>query len=1175
MMARNWELTPNQQDQWEERMRLLWAGRPSNLALAGGDKTFSGYMGEFRLGRPRALVYFFETPSRLRRLARLLDTRPEVFQTILDEIRASTRPSAGHLLVPGFEDWGWLPLEAVFHQKDDGPPPRSRQEKLKSLRRGKSVRQILIQAIKDGGVTAVVSQPGWGVHTLVAAALDAVARDHWRSVTGPLNEGDRLVKVVNLGAPLPPESKTWAKKKTRSVLWLVDARRPRPGGLSQRSVQLVTVDGPWCQGFRSRVLDLAPARWKKRLKSVNPEAFVRAVMAWRSPGPLLAGCVLRALATGQEIDGPALVEAMLIRRAEAQGRGDLAQVLAGTASSLPALRCELLRPTEERDLGGCLDSEAMREAMHVIDGLRLRRRERQTLLKVLPEISGTRILQALRNLEVLGDGEGARLKGATLLEPAAAAAVRGDQRLLQMALVKREHTLLRCVVERDGGADVIQALGSLDDVGFAAALGPRSEVASWIGQVSLPSALTARALGLMVATRSLKNLRISGVALGALGSLANVQLTGSEIPTVEQIRAQALRFIQLTNGSTDHLETRCRMLRCLAFNTSEELGDDQIWQTALQLDWDIPDAWIQHRLCTDAGALSLSALDRPLGRALGTLLLKETNHRHSKRTENANARIWSKALDALATRSPEAAIELLQSTLEVMVERAAACPPREPTQRWRTSEENNKAGEAFALLRLIVHGLECPALARKRSALRAALRGAMRGFTKLQERDDFPLEPWGRGKPSLYPFVLRHLLAFLYNPDELAVLLLTPDGRLGPFWLDAAEAGASITALRSVYLGVRTGTIGTVPGRGAPDARTNELRARDGLEPMRPETDLYEVLVCRLTADEIALLPDAPVPGRDAPPGYRGESLLNPEVRAFTWRFHRTLNAEDVVWELLRAPHFEEPKHPLLDRPVVNDRPAQRERDRPWVEAAIRASGAPSKPSDWNLLARAALASAVSDESLIHLLERFQHWELETFLQHGQVGFMTRGLQGASDVFNALVERNPTRAREWLVSILQERPGWIDQRPTSSWLRSAGVRLEFVESALHRCAESGPCGRGLLSALRDLGGELGPWLLRPATQAAALTLLAGETTDEEQLVETLRRLDSLLPDDALRGLLQARRTRGIDLLVQVCEDWPGERRRELWAAVGRVSWMPWQRQEAWRRAALCRLSSRS
>lgn len=1168
-MDQNWNLTHAQRETWVARMEVIFSGKSTHLAMAGGDKNFAGYIGDFRSGKHRGLTYFFGTPTRLKRLAKQLGITSASLRAAFEDTRATSRPGLDRLLVPGFEDWGWFPLEEVFQPAVD-PPPKTVEFMGRTLafpvKRATPQRLVeSLDANKKGGVFVVRASPGLGQESFIRRAIQLASASFWTHQEGPLRDGRRQLRLVQRGQVLSPAIQEWAARDGHAVLWLVDDRcsveNPLPASTKTGFTVLPgisSVDAAWCKAFLDRIQALAPDRWRKRLREIDSEDYWSEVEHWALPGPHLAGCVLRSLVEDQAVDGPRMLGASFLRRAEANRRVDLAQALVGLSSSLPSMRIALLEGVRGPELAHRLESPLVQEARQVIDGLRLKKAERDALTRILPAVTGERMVQAMRHLGVLGLEDSGRLSGSEFLDQVVVERLIEEPELLRKALLGREASLLAALSRSERGSDaLIAGLNSLDDVGLAVALGWTAGLRLWLAGLSVPRDLATRILGFSIhsndwRTEEQKRLMPSKKdQLPVDERILTPRIQATEIPSIAAL-AESARCFATLHGQAIHeeLEVHCRLVRAVSLGHPKDILHDDLWMWMVTRSDSVPEGWIELRTGSVSGARGMLDLAQgPLAGVLASHASELVPHKPSP-----HADLWSTAFDRLAQLEPNAAIDVLGSNLGWCIRLASELGPAPSTGSHPRQRDVLLVQHT---LKLLVQDARNPRLARHRRHLQSRLKREMKPLHLLLEQGAFPLEalglPFRTGGGSR---VVADLLAWTCEPDQLTALLTTPDGRLSPIWQAALHAGADLPTAVKLYLEVRAGKIDAGPW---PTPKGEDA----------PHIAMYRALLDLLSGDKIAQLPDSPVAGQDSLEPKQASHVYSPGYREFLWRFHESLGDGDVIWELTVGRHLLQVQvDPSIAEPIPEVLVRQlREVDRPYIRNAIlHSADAPSDPKAWSWMAGAALAVEVEAPVLIRLIERYGDWGGTRRAE--QSGFRHPSLPDGHSLFDLAWAQDPTWTRDWLRAKLASEPSWLDHRPSSRWLVKAELPTEDIEHALGTVSSVGEtCGSGLLPGLQRLGGSLSPWLERPETQAAAFDALLDGELDDDELVQSLSGLSGLPPEPVLKRLVRERRGGVIPLLEQACEGWNAPRRRELWRLVGRLARHSGTRDAAWFRAS--------
>lgn len=1163
-------LTDAQRRDWTHRLQARFA--MSDLELArrmdldtaidrGGkdyNKTVAGYVGDFRRGDKRGLTYFFESQPRLAALAGAIGCNHDDLRSHMKTVLRLDRVDEDLLWLSGFEDLGPVSF-------DDGfvfPPLFSSDARIDAEGLSRMART------SPSGIIAISGAPGSGVTTILQWLLRRAAEDGWRAARwdGQLPRGraialladpddgletlereDELARGAAPGTSDVPGRHavglaTWVKSGGHRVI------RAQRGGLS-----LAPVDILWLRAFVERVSVQAG----KRLNVTKLNDGVLHEIAQLRVGPEEAGIRLRERLEGRNRPPVRALEEAARRRLRAKHHeeGGLSAFETWFPElALAALRDRAVDPVALVD--GSAVAAARRQLEEQLPGLA----NAELLRTCLPALTGEGSLRALRGANLVSEAGGVttvRLIGMVAVD--IADRVRDDPSVLRRCVIAGDTLLLRAVAGTIGGpAALVSALEQLDAPSLKAAF-ERNE-ADWIRTLPMTDRLVARLVATAELTgeghrvrRVLKRLEQHWPRSGSTFTddattdamlsqrLADARsgigtlLSNAPLPSLELLAScwhDAARELGLS--STALKPEQVRLARALHLARREDLVDAEVWNL-VPPDLGYPASWFElAQSDVNVARIALDPSTRVIPPDASAYKL------HGPRDILNGATVAHEMVPWLARR----ALEHLRAKVS-----------QEDGDRWK---------HVRTLLQPIA-----PVVAGRDRVMAALLRQVAEEWIAAANAEHLPrtAEAMRTTIAGLLP-VLRAV-----SERDRVACLRTPEGRIGPLWREALEAGVPTPAIRSLWTDTAAGRVvwpvpvwGTHKGDGLAQARA-ELTpfVLRNLEP--PELIELEVLT-------------------PSPADLNEETFQMiagiPNMRRWIWSGITTLDDSGSFWRLLEEPRYSSARmataHANRNGRVLGGVMAMvlqavfasvvaeetkdgdcSRADREGIQQALVLPMSTLTLPRWELLVRAAILASVPVEALWHTVnEPLLHDIPARNANERPSAWGPR--KTVAELVTLLQRHDRPRIRPWLIASAAA----LDHREFIHIWRDADLSQAELNRLL--AARTGDrVGDGLVPALLHLAPEqLSDRLADPRTREATLHAAANDPDLRPQLPSAIASAGSAPAMDTLKLLLRNADLEAFALLDDACAAWPIEQQRTLWTRVAACAEEA-DRRRAWRR----------
>lgn len=777
-------LSPQQLEAWKSGLSPYFRGVTSNLDLArmmragSDDKSLAGYLGEFRKGRARGLKRILGNPADLTVMCAKLGIDVDEVEALFESVRGSGEPMADVMWLPGFEDWGPVPLSEGFVW------PVVRRNRKQEERDGQMGGVTSTQLFETGGrgmaVSSIVALPGTGLTTLLRVWSVHLRTLGWNVVwwrPGARPRPGSVLVIDAVGTEALEDAERWRQSMQGILLEGVvvgrgDARRCSQTWwdgqtLDTANTSLRPVDPEWLGRYRDLLVRLAPRRLRPKLKRL-PMARLRELLNGRPfLGPRAAGCLLRAVVDDLSTDlvhsGPRLVADRARRRCSKTREGQVHGAgLQGVEPWLTELGLHVLAEPEAPILGW-FETQAKTEALEVIDQVQATKLQREILRRALPSVSGQPVFEALLFSRVIRDDDTPELTHVHLLAPALARAVLDHpdrDALLHGLLLAPRELLVHAVAMLPGGPQaLVEVLHGMTSVAFAEAT---QWITRWGRLLEWPQNLVDR----WVATR----LTIGGIArLECLGPILSAKAWRGAIGAHRSADLPGVR------AWIDHVQSETRAIwdvsdHQIAFwcawlvPEGSALRSHATWNAVLSRGKGAPKEWLEDLLRDDP-----------------QMLVDPSEHQAAWITAMWHPESYCQAVETCLERDALDAARRLGRALRWALA-SVDLPPVRPTLSDTMAKNDWPPAAVWTCL---ARCLEAPLARRHRKVLRTELAAAASGWATL------PALP----RLARTSGDLAAVLRFAITVGEATAGLTDPDGRLGPQAYLAARAGASPRAI--------------------------------------------------------------------------------------------------------------------------------------------------------------------------------------------------------------------------------------------------------------------------------------------------------------------------------------------------------------------------------------------
>ena len=1207
-MKSSYDLTPTQISRWQSAIDPLFTPHATYMELAENiarphgtkPKTIAGYIGEFRKGHPRALRYFLGEHRRLVRLASALGntSADEILQTWAD-LHSIEEPPPDSFYLAGFEDWGPVRI-------DEGllPPPLLRGgiplkigdlelEIVKRIEAG-----LTIAASPDAGATSLVrllaywaSRAGW-------------TPTWWRDGTPLPQQPGSLLIIDNWGTrPSDRAIEEWkgetghglievlpavtghhhrfqrthsvVKQKTRLVepteIRLFE-RTPRRHLLpDQRSAWMLIcpVDDEWIDTYRDQLMALATPMWRRRLKKLSLRQAKQTLSTMVEPGPGVGGALLRQLSEGRESStaqwGPQQWLEAGKRRLRANGHQQQLTNLESLATWPLDLIEHELREAPRSDFQAMTKERSFEEAKSIIDGLSLPHAQRVALYRLLPAASTDASLQLLElaglaRLQESGTGDHVRER--SLLLPALASRALDDEEIIRLAAVRGWDDLLQLIARSAEGATAIaESLDSMEVLELAAAVADRNShlQTAWLQSLPWCQESITRFLAIRILLHEGRHYGITlddEVALhkagphlvvpeiGVLRELVASVPPDAPRPTLEALLTCCKVFARDLGLRTAQVTPEvARLLLSIALPDPADAADDELTQSASRRLL-LPERWLERGNPADLGWL-LDLSRSTTGRQCLRYWSEDRNTRAMISTtsikpppEDRIAKAWHEKLTQALEVDPKRAAGWIGNSVDWAINvisqnsRTSTGTPQEGAVQ-REYADIALTGIAWALTR-------APAR-RARQIIQPALRSSLEPLFDQTEQGDLATEgtaglfPRSRAKGQTDEEPLAVILRFALDTNERRSHLRLHNGAPSPLWRQLADSGGLSEDVIEMAELVANGQLPITPG------------ALEGT--MKEPIDRW--MLQNLNADQLPRGMGWPTPNSGAipPESAWDHAFGNHQIRRYLWCFHRSLEPDDPIWDL------------LADR-NAGDHDVAATMDSEWFQkmwnAVPKGIYRACRKLDLEML-RGVLASPALDKvDEVRLLVLADHFTLADTPVEFIVALLDRldtldpseATEGTrAHLLRCLLAKAPDVARERIISELQVAPARLDNRVFALTLVEASTPTKHVEEAIEHLIGRGPCGEGLLVTLaKTAPSRLGQWLGHQDSQQAAIAALLELDEIPESIEGVLGDGEQLPSIQVLEALASAKGHQGLAILEAAVEDWKPRQRRALWCA---------------------------
>lgn len=1170
-----YQLTEAQRQEWERRMKnrirrndtvLARKMNLDSLKDRGGedyDKTVAGYVGEFRRGQRRGLIFFFDNPERLDKLALACSCTTEELRSDLSVIQRTDRIDDDMMWLAGFEDLGPIHIDDGFVLPPvEGPDGRLDREGLKKLLFKKTSKGMCIRRDAGAGVTTLIR---W------LARQAAYAGWHPARWEGQLPQGRSIVLIADPDDGIAGISRARTDGKNCLSSWLdggqILIRASRDG------LRTGPVDTAWLNEFIGKVKLKTPPQLRWKWPGEDDLKRIAALQL----GPEDAGVQLRCL---MERSGDLLRSLEQAARRRLQAYGSEASGLVAFGSWFPDLVLAVLRDPTAAPLP-LIEGTAVVQARRTLDQARLTSAELALFRACLPALSGEAALSALRSAGLLAESDGhTRIRLTGMIAKVIADRLRDDPVALKKCLSDRQHVLLDAVADTQGGGGALVAtLERLDAPALRRALKDKGR--EWLRRLPWSERLTARVLVSAeidgsgdAIRRELR--RVKGCLRGEAAEHLNRKPELKEQWERRRRKDDSPLTDLLSNVCPPSLEIMAEEWSCVAaeFGVASPPPDRAhlLHVRALHLarpeDVAVPEAW-----SALGGAKSLPARWLKLAREHVEVAKALLNPDLTWNTQTT-ARVGKADRTSTHERYGELVPDdlLIDAPVQAEIVVWLSMRARQEWERLLTTQDPEYAGiNRWEALTAYLRPLSLLPTGR---GLTPKLCQAAQVWSDVATTGTVPRPLFSMGT------TIEGLVAMLraLEAAERRTWLRTPDGRIGIFWREAVTAGVPDDALIALWQDTAAGALHW------------PLSPYPGYDRETPHNLLRPFLLEQI--DNVTLLQDIGVlPETRADFTKETIKLLlsSPKKRRWIWSNAEDLGEDKLFWHLLddreyTSAHFELASFQINENDSIRrikDRTSKAEEylkssrrsrykniDEPYITALLQHRAfATLPPLRWEALVRAGLLAKLPPAKLWCALDAARLSELPASYPDTDSESLWAPIHTLVLLLTILEKADHQRLRDWMLSAFPKAPRLLDSREVAGVWSVCGLSEVQLEGLL-ATREGGHIGDGLLPALLRLKPAALRLLMEDTrTREAALYALSADHDLRAHLPEALANAEILPPPEMLHRLLTSADIDIFSILDEISVDWPLPQRRTLWQRIAGVSQGD-DRAEAWHRLAL-------